>query len=125
MSVQLFHLMPLINVQPYSNVFPHSTFNWVGIDGTQVLCHMTPGTYRHIVRQSHKSDSRSGHVHCPSNCWRRKQSHRHSQSDQNSFGRYADANVIAFRISNLRTFPYLCSEMATVEEGLYLKCLRT
>ncbi|KAJ3842876.1 glycosyl hydrolases family 38 N-terminal domain-containing protein [Lentinula raphanica] len=24
------------------NVFPHSTFNWVGIDGTQVLCHMTP-----------------------------------------------------------------------------------
>lgn len=25
-----------------SNTFPHSTFNWVGIDGTQVLCHMTP-----------------------------------------------------------------------------------
>lgn len=24
------------------NVFPHNTFNWVGIDGTQVLCHMTP-----------------------------------------------------------------------------------
>ncbi|KAK2459766.1 hypothetical protein APHAL10511_008198 [Amanita phalloides] len=24
------------------NGFPHSTFNWVGIDGTQVLCHMTP-----------------------------------------------------------------------------------
>ncbi|KDQ59961.1 glycoside hydrolase family 38 protein [Jaapia argillacea MUCL 33604] len=24
------------------NVFPHSTFNWVGIDGTQILCHMTP-----------------------------------------------------------------------------------
>lgn len=24
------------------NVFPHSTFNWVGVDGTQVLCHMTP-----------------------------------------------------------------------------------
>ncbi|KIJ07646.1 glycoside hydrolase family 38 protein [Paxillus involutus ATCC 200175] len=24
------------------NVFPHSTFNWVGIDGTQVICHMTP-----------------------------------------------------------------------------------
>ncbi|KZT66211.1 glycoside hydrolase family 38 protein [Daedalea quercina L-15889] len=24
------------------NTFPHSTFNWVGIDGTQVLCHMTP-----------------------------------------------------------------------------------
>ncbi|KAJ6573329.1 glycoside hydrolase family 38 protein [Mycena sp. CBHHK59/15] len=24
------------------NKFPHSTFNWVGIDGTQVLCHMTP-----------------------------------------------------------------------------------
>ena len=30
------------------NVFPHSTFNWVGIDGTQVLCHMTPvGTSPH------------------------------------------------------------------------------
>ena len=30
------------------NVFPHSTFNWVGIDGTQVLCHMTPvGTSSH------------------------------------------------------------------------------
>ncbi|KAG8854188.1 Glycoside hydrolase, 38 vacuolar alpha mannosidase [Tulasnella sp. 330] len=28
------------------NTFPHSTFNWVGNDGTQVLCHMTPvGTY--------------------------------------------------------------------------------
>ncbi|KIY52201.1 glycoside hydrolase family 38 protein [Fistulina hepatica ATCC 64428] len=24
------------------NHFPHTTFNWVGIDGTQVLCHMTP-----------------------------------------------------------------------------------
>ncbi|KAF8155248.1 glycoside hydrolase family 38 protein [Mycena galopus ATCC 62051] len=24
------------------NTFPHTTFNWVGIDGTQVLCHMTP-----------------------------------------------------------------------------------
>ncbi|GJJ13977.1 hypothetical protein Clacol_008234 [Clathrus columnatus] len=24
------------------NTFPHSTFNWVGIDSTQVLCHMTP-----------------------------------------------------------------------------------
>ncbi|KAF7337346.1 Glycoside hydrolase family 38 protein [Mycena sanguinolenta] len=24
------------------NNFPHTTFNWVGIDGTQVLCHMTP-----------------------------------------------------------------------------------
>ena len=43
MFVQLLHLMPSINVQPSSNVFPHTTFNWVGIDGTQVLCHMTPG----------------------------------------------------------------------------------
>ncbi|KAG8909592.1 Glycoside hydrolase, 38 vacuolar alpha mannosidase, partial [Tulasnella sp. 417] len=24
------------------NTFPHSTFNWVGIDGTQIICHMTP-----------------------------------------------------------------------------------
>jgi alpha-mannosidase len=32
----------MLNVDPFRNVFPHSTFNWVGIDGTQVLCHMTP-----------------------------------------------------------------------------------
>ena len=25
-----------------SNDFPHSTFNWVGLDGSQVLTHMTP-----------------------------------------------------------------------------------
>jgi alpha-mannosidase len=24
------------------NSFPHSTFNWVGLDGSQVLTHMTP-----------------------------------------------------------------------------------
>ncbi|TRM58025.1 glycoside hydrolase family 38 protein [Schizophyllum amplum] len=24
------------------NTFPHTTFNWAGIDGTRVLCHMTP-----------------------------------------------------------------------------------
>jgi alpha-mannosidase len=24
------------------NSFPHTTFNWVSLDGTQVLCHMTP-----------------------------------------------------------------------------------
>ncbi|WOO78189.1 Alpha-mannosidase [Vanrija pseudolonga] len=29
-----------------TNPFPHTTFNWVGLDGTQVLAHMTPvGTY--------------------------------------------------------------------------------
>ena len=56
MFVQSLRLMPLINVQLYSNVFPHSTFNWVGIDGTQVLCHMTPGMVRHIMRRSHKSN---------------------------------------------------------------------
>lgn len=33
----------------FRNVFPHSTFNWVGIDGTQVLCHMTPvGMYEFV-----------------------------------------------------------------------------
>lgn len=32
------------------NKFPNSTFNWVGIDGTQVLCHMTPvGTIPRFV----------------------------------------------------------------------------
>lgn len=31
-----------------SNTFPHSTFNWVGIDGTQVLCHMTPVGQWHL-----------------------------------------------------------------------------
>jgi len=25
-----------------SNSFPHSTFNWVGLDGSQILTHMTP-----------------------------------------------------------------------------------
>ena len=25
-----------------SNNFPHSTFNWVGLDGSQLLTHMTP-----------------------------------------------------------------------------------
>ncbi|KAG8908987.1 Glycoside hydrolase, 38 vacuolar alpha mannosidase [Tulasnella sp. 403] len=40
------------------NVFPHSTFNWVGIDGTQVLCHMTPvDTY---TAQATVSDVRRG-----------------------------------------------------------------
>jgi alpha-mannosidase len=24
------------------NVFPYNTFNWAGIDGSQVLAHMTP-----------------------------------------------------------------------------------
>ena len=32
------------------NRFPHSTFNWVGIDGTQLLCHMTPGMSRKTDR---------------------------------------------------------------------------
>ncbi|KAJ8597085.1 glycoside hydrolase family 38 protein [Rhizopogon salebrosus TDB-379] len=30
------------------NRFPHSTFNWVGIDGSQVLCHMTPKLYAEV-----------------------------------------------------------------------------
>jgi alpha-mannosidase len=25
-----------------SNKFPHSTFNWVGLDGSQVLAHLSP-----------------------------------------------------------------------------------
>ena len=25
------------------NVFPYTTFNWVGLDGSEVLTHMTPG----------------------------------------------------------------------------------
>ena len=55
MFVQSLHLISLINLLSSSNVFPHSTFNWVGIDGTQVLCHMTPGMARHMKR-SHNSD---------------------------------------------------------------------
>ncbi|KAF9516132.1 glycoside hydrolase family 38 protein [Hydnum rufescens UP504] len=40
------------------NVFPHTTFNWVGIDGTQVLCHMTPvDTYN---AQANVDDIRRG-----------------------------------------------------------------
>jgi alpha-mannosidase len=30
----------------FSNAFPHTTFNWVGLDGTEILTHMTPvGNY--------------------------------------------------------------------------------
>lgn len=40
------------------NTFPHTTFNWVGIDGTQVVCHMTPvDTY---TAQATVSDVRRG-----------------------------------------------------------------
>ncbi|KAF8309652.1 glycoside hydrolase family 38 protein [Clavulina sp. PMI_390] len=40
------------------NVFPHTTFNWVGFDGTQVLCHMTPvDTY---TAQADMGDVRRG-----------------------------------------------------------------
>lgn len=31
-----------VMLNPSSNSFPHNTFNWVGLDGTQVLAHMTP-----------------------------------------------------------------------------------
>lgn len=24
------------------NKFPHTTFNWVSLDGSQVICHMAP-----------------------------------------------------------------------------------
>ena len=58
-----------------SNVFPHNTFNWVGIDGTQVLCHMTPvgkgqrlrvdafvlmGSSRHLHRTSNRGRCQQG-----------------------------------------------------------------
>ena len=33
----------------YSNVFPHTSFNWVGIDGTQVLSHLSPSKGGHIM----------------------------------------------------------------------------
>jgi alpha-mannosidase len=32
----------ITNTLANSNNFPHSTFNWVGLDGTQILTHMTP-----------------------------------------------------------------------------------
>ncbi|KAF8307864.1 glycoside hydrolase family 38 protein [Clavulina sp. PMI_390] len=42
------------------NVFPHTTFNWVGFDGTQVLCHMTPvDTYN---AQAELGDLRKGMI---------------------------------------------------------------
>ena len=50
MFVQPLYSMPVINVQFYSNVFPHTSFNWVGIDGTQVLCHLTPSTAGHLMK---------------------------------------------------------------------------
>ncbi|KAI9508062.1 glycosyl hydrolases family 38 N-terminal domain-containing protein [Russula earlei] len=39
------------------NVFPHSTFNWVGIDGTQVLSHMTPVGFLLADSSTHTIDT--------------------------------------------------------------------
>nr|XP_019011845.1 uncharacterized protein I206_03951 [Kwoniella pini CBS 10737]OCF50626.1 hypothetical protein I206_03951 [Kwoniella pini CBS 10737] len=43
------------------NIFPHSTFNWIGLDGSQVLTHMTPvdtynaaGNYKELVKGATK-----------------------------------------------------------------------
>jgi hypothetical protein len=46
------------------NVFPHSTFNWVGIDGTQVLCHMTPvGTFPRSIPELQAVHQRLHQIH--------------------------------------------------------------
>nr|XP_018263421.1 uncharacterized protein I303_03290 [Kwoniella dejecticola CBS 10117]OBR85579.1 hypothetical protein I303_03290 [Kwoniella dejecticola CBS 10117] len=44
------------------NLFPHSTFNWIGLDGSQVLTHMTPvdtynasGNYKELVKGATKN----------------------------------------------------------------------
>ncbi|KAI6019052.1 glycoside hydrolase family 38 protein [Pisolithus microcarpus] len=50
------------------NVFPHSTFNWVGIDGTQVLCHMTPvDTYTAQANVGEVNKAISNHKNLESN----------------------------------------------------------
>ncbi|EIW69817.1 hypothetical protein TREMEDRAFT_43495 [Tremella mesenterica DSM 1558] len=41
-----------------TNNFPHSTFNWVGIDSSQILTHMTP--VNNYNSQCHMSDIRRG-----------------------------------------------------------------
>ena len=44
------------------NVFPNTTFNWVGIDGSQVLCHMPPSdTYNSKAVMSEVLLSAEGH----------------------------------------------------------------
>ncbi|KAI0319402.1 glycoside hydrolase family 38 protein [Amylostereum chailletii] len=54
--------------QKLSNVFPHSTFNWVGIDGTQVLCHMTPvDTYTAQATVGDVNKGQSNHKNLESN----------------------------------------------------------
>ena len=50
MFVRPLNSIAVINVQFNSNVFPHTSFNWVGIDGTQVLCHLTPSTTFHLMK---------------------------------------------------------------------------
>jgi alpha-mannosidase len=54
------------------NVFPHSTFNWVGIDGTQVLCHMTPVGQSQSALRTVPGLTSSRYIHGPSNCGRRQ-----------------------------------------------------
>ncbi|KIK17686.1 glycoside hydrolase family 38 protein [Pisolithus microcarpus 441] len=52
----------------HRNVFPHSTFNWVGIDGTQVLCHMTPvDTYTAQANVGEVNKAISNHKNLESN----------------------------------------------------------
>nr|XP_019002605.1 uncharacterized protein I203_05090 [Kwoniella mangroviensis CBS 8507]OCF66066.1 hypothetical protein I203_05090 [Kwoniella mangroviensis CBS 8507] len=48
------------------NVFPYSTFNWIGLDGSQVLSHMTPtdtynaqGDYKEVVKGATKNKNLS------------------------------------------------------------------
>jgi hypothetical protein len=66
----------------YSNVFPHSTFNWVGIDGTQVLCHMTPvGVLWHLLLSydTQLTVYALRYLYCTSYRRRRQQGHQEPQ----------------------------------------------
>ena len=72
-----------------SNVFPHSTFNWIGIDGTQVLCHMTPvGTLFSCVHYPHILTICCRHIYRTGHRRRRQPWHREPQ------GTYADGQQV-------------------------------
>ncbi|KAK9464644.1 glycosyl hydrolases family 38 N-terminal domain-containing protein [Lipomyces arxii] len=50
------------------NLFPNSTFNWIALDGSQVLCHMPPAnTYTSRVEFSEVSNSLKNHKNLADN----------------------------------------------------------
>lgn len=108
----------------FSNVFPHSTFNWVGIDGTQVLCHMTPvGKYEglHIEAiilmrslDTYNAQATVGDV-------QKGLTNNKVGAPRNQEYPITEPFI---RTSNLQTKDSSCSVTAMVEGVLWLLCLK-